>query len=239
MSEKPPEAPPPGPEREGASKAEVESPEPEGAYPVHVWKRGDKLETVLRRRYDIPANRDWTDSLRLEALGDLVLWHNGLKDAKRIPEGQKITLPPREEIFIDAGSPAEFREALRDLVRVESLYYARCEEAMDYMCNKKRAIPKEMKADFEYMTEKGSTLEAKLETKKTTPPSMQLKKALRSLGILHQTFTFTINYRKFDEEHCDFAAKDITATKRTFSNLAYQLYRWSQEESARAGGPSS
>jgi hypothetical protein len=238
-----------------SSKGETESsramPEKEGgetrqeaasqtAVPLHTWKKGDKLERVIRDRYDIPPNRDWTDSLRVEAIKDLVLKYNTLESEKRIPEGRALVLPSRDQIYIEAGLPSELREPLQHLFRAESLYYEHCERALDYMCNRGSAVPPKMKADFIYMAEKVLELKTRLETKKNKPLSRQLNKALRSLTSLHQGFTFTIDYRAYDQEHCDFAAKDITATKRTFSNLSHQLYKWSLEERAFAAtGPQS
>jgi hypothetical protein len=212
------------------TKTEESSQDSGSDTPVHVWQKGDELETVVRRRYDIPKNRDWTDSLRVEAIVDLVLGHNGLKSQKQIPEGKEIVLPPREEMFIEAGFPSELGAQLTSLFRAESLYYEHCENALDFMCNKGKAIPREMKDDFAFMAQTVTELKTDLEARKTNPPSKQLRKALGSLTSLRQGFTFTINYKTYDEEHCDFAAKDITATKRVFSNLSYQLYKWSGEK---------
>jgi hypothetical protein len=208
--------------------------------PLHVWKKGDKLSYVVHERYEIPKNRDWTDSFRVEPVEDLILYYNGLKSSKKIREGTEIRLPPRDQIFIEAGFPAELREHLQDLLLVESLYFKHCYEALDYMCDDdkpaaKRVVPPSMKKDFNLMSEKTAAFKKALEERKGPSVSRKLKKVLSSLQGLQYTFESIVNW-KYDANFCDFGAKDVTGTKRIFSNLVYQLYKWSLEEKALLNG---
>jgi hypothetical protein len=212
---------------------EEASPEAKTETPVHVWSKGDKIENVIRERYHIPKTTDWTDSWRLEAVIDLVLYHNGLKNKKRIPEGKNLVLPDRDQIFIQAGFPSEFREQLQNLFRVESLYHEYGLEATRY-CDKRTGLPKDMKDTFEEMAEKVSELKTKLETKKTEPISKELKKVLDGLDGLYHTFIYILKYPSPDPDECEWEGKDNTATKRLFSNLSYRLYKWVQQDAARS-----
>lgn len=159
------------------------------------------------------------------------LYHNGLNNKKRIPEGKQLVLPERHQILIEAGFPPEFREQLQNFFYAESLYQELAGKYENY-CGERSGLPEEMKDKFETMAEKMSALEAKLETKENERRSKELEKVLDGLSSLYHTFKYIINYSTADDSDCDWEGKNATTRKRSFSNLYYRLYKWSQRRAA-------
>ena len=212
------------------SASQENTPQP---VPTHEWRTRDKMESVVRKRYELPPNRDWTDNLRVECVADYVRYHNGVKRDKEIPEGATIQMPDRARILIEAGFPSIYETELKQVFEAENLFYIHGYKSIDYLCDDdkpvaKRRVPKAMKKDFDTMAAAMMTLKTKLEETEKKPISPALKKVTDSLNGLHYTFKEVVDWQ-YDEQYCDLSAKELTCTKRSLSNLNYRLYKWAVE----------
>ena len=198
---------------------------------TYLWKKGDKLDRVVRHRYGFPENKIWTDTFRIECIEDFVLKRNGLENKKKIPSGTTLVLPDRERLFVDVGFPEPLAAHLTTLFETETRYYELGDEAVERMCTEDQRFPKRLREAFGEMAERTAAFRSALEAYET-PAGKPLKKVLEVLTGLAYNFNEVAGFKKYDESFCDFAGKEVTGTKRQFSNLMYRLYKWSSMQKA-------